>query len=157
MSRPLLSDLSPKFQAQAVAQLHAAPRPRTVKIEPADSVPVKKRLRQNCAGLNKTEAAFEVQLKADAKALEIDVLPSQSITLRLGNGVRYTPDFITVEHEPLDDAAGCAQTLRAYEVKGFMRDDAAVKLKVAASLYPWIKFHLVTKAKGKFEMQEILP
>jgi len=46
---------------------------------------------------------------------------------------------------------------RAYEVKGFMRDDAAVKLKVAASLYPWIKFHLVTRKKGEWIIQEVLP
>jgi hypothetical protein len=29
-----------------------------------------------------------------------------------------------------------------------MRDDAAVKIKVAATAFPWITFHLVTKLPG---------
>lgn len=119
-----------------------------------------KRIRQNSAGLNKTEQAFSGHLRQSAMANDetaVTVLPPQAITLRLGNGVRYTPDFVTVEDEPLEDAAGYAQTLRAYEVKGFMRDDAAVKLKVAASAYPWIKFHLVTKAGNGWDIQEVLP
>ena len=42
-----------------------------------------------------------------------------------------------------------------------MRDDAAVKLKVAAALYPQFIFFLVTKrAKklgGDWDVQEVLP
>jgi hypothetical protein len=165
MSKPDLQSMFPNgsrdFFAQNAAQLNGTPKPRTVKIEVAPHTPVKKRLRQNATGLNKTEAAFLATLKAGgiAEASDgTDVLPPQSITLRIGNGVRYTPDFFTVGHEPIEDAAGNAQTLRAYEVKGFMRDDAAVKLKVAASLYPWIKFHLVSKRKGGgWDVQEVLP
>lgn len=155
MSRPTLGDLSPKFQAQAVAQLHAAVRPRTIAIQPADAAPAKKRLRQNAGGLNKTEAAFEQWLGAgNVNAARI---LTQAITLRLANGCRYTPDFVTVDAARVQDGEADACTLRAYEVKGFMRDDAAVKLKVAASRYPWIKFHLVTKAKGgTWSVQEIL-
>jgi hypothetical protein len=38
MTRPVLSDLPPKFQAQALAQLHATQKPRTVKIEVAGPI-----------------------------------------------------------------------------------------------------------------------
>lgn len=32
-----------------------------------------------------------------------------------------------------------------HEVKGFMRDDARVKFKVAAALYPWFEWVLVVR------------
>ncbi len=47
MSRPTLSDLSPKFREQAAAQLRALPHPRTISVERAPDLPVaKKRIRQ---------------------------------------------------------------------------------------------------------------
>jgi hypothetical protein len=149
MSKPALDSFPAKYQAQIIAQLHNVKHPKTVRL--ADMMPAeKKRIRQNSAGLNKTEAAFLDFLKRD-KYAAIDVLTPQSITLRIANGCRYTPDFFTVEHQEY------GHTIRAYEVKGFMRDDAAVKLKVAASLYPWIKFHLVSKGKGgTWNVQEVL-
>jgi hypothetical protein len=116
--------------------------------------PTTKRIRQNSAGLNKTEQAFHDHLVAQGNG---GVL-SQAITLRLGNGVRYTPDFITVRERALPIDNRPAFQFDGYEVKGFMRDDAAVKLKVAASLYPWIKFHLVNKGKrGTWQIVPVLP
>lgn len=106
----------------------------------------KGRLRQNASGLNKLEQSFKEYLGVNLGPL-VPIL-DQCITLKIANGCRYTPDFI---------ARGQMGRLGAYEVKGFMRDDAAVKLKVAASLYPWIKFHLVSRKKGAWLIQEILP
>lgn len=144
-ARISLHDLSPKFQAQAVAQLHASPRPRTLKIEVADAPAAKRRMRQSAAPLNKTETAFREFLAQRFAGYSV---LSQSVTLKLANGCRYTPDFIV--------PAGLLP-MHAYEVKGFMRDDAGVKLKVAASLYPWIKFHLVTRLRnGAWDVQEVL-
>ena len=37
---------------------------------------------------------------------------------------------------------------RLHEVKGFMEDDAAVKLKVAAETFWWFQFKLVKKDRG---------
>src|SRR5689334_10683941 len=48
-------------------------------------------------------------------------------TFKLADDTRYTPDFAVW----LNDL-----TLRFDETKGFMRDDARVKLKVAASMFP---------------------
>lgn len=103
-----------------------------------------KRIRQNSAGLNKTEQAFFDCLKESHPGA---LVYSQSVTLGLANGVRYTPDFVVREFS----------VVAAYEVKGFMRDDAAVKLKVAASLYPWILFHLVTRKGGQWQVDRVLP
>jgi len=146
--KPTLSDLPPRYQAQALAQLAAVPRPRTVQLQQAAPPPAKKapsRIRQNSAGLNKTEQAFFDYLKtrSDPGVLRT-VLPPQSITLRIANGCRYTPDFVVAYHGALPEPV----ELVAYEVKGFMRDDAAVKIKVAATAFPWITFHLVTKLPG---------
>jgi hypothetical protein len=147
--KPTLSDLPPRYQAQALAQLAAVPRPRTVQLQQAAPPPAKKappRIRQNSAGLNKTEQAFYDYLKTrgDPGVLRT-VLPPQSVTLRIANGCRYTPDFVVAYHHSTDIPS---VDLVAYEVKGFMRDDAAVKIKVAATAFPWITFHLVTKLPG---------
>lgn len=102
------------------------------------------RLRQRSGPkLNKTEQAFLEYLNARYDPKDIR---AQAVTLVIGNGVRYTVDFTNLR-------AGLA-----WETKGHMRDDAAVKLKVAAAQYPEIKFHLVTRAKGAgWAIQEILP
>ena len=150
MNKPTIADLPPRYQAQALAQLAAVPHPRTVQLQhvPTPPKPAKKagtRIRQNSAGLNKTEQAFYDYLKAreDPGVLRT-VLPHEAITLKLANGCRFTPDFVVAYHCPMREQV----ELVAYEVKGFMRDDAAVKIKVAATAFPWITFHLVTRLPG---------
>jgi hypothetical protein len=56
---------------------------------------------------------------------------------RLADNTFYTPDFMVVMADGL---------LEAHEVKGFWEDDARVKIKVAASLFP-IQFTGVTYQK----------
>jgi hypothetical protein len=108
-------------------------------------------IRQNSAGLNKTEQAFKDYIETCHNRVL-----AQAVTLKLANGVRYTVDFFCPCKRTMDDGDEVTDCY-AYEVKGFMRDDAAVKLKVAASLYPWIKFHLVTRKKGQWQIQEVRP
>lgn len=112
--------------------------------------PVRNRLRQNTGPkMNKTEEAFFEYLKATMPDCDYTHY-AQSITLLIANGCRYTPDFISVSK--------LTGEWLAHETKGFMRDDAGVKIKVAASVYPAIKFRLVTKRKGgQWDIQEILP
>jgi len=43
--------------------------------------------------------------------------------------------------------------IECHEVKGFWRDDARVKIRVAASLYPF-RFVAVTKTKGGWDIEE---
>lgn len=166
MNKPTISDLPPRYQAQALAQLAAVPHPRTVQLhrvttpaKPAKKAP--SRIRQNSAGLNKTEQAFYDYLKTQEETgVERTVLPPQSITLKLANGCRYTPDFFVAFHFQNTNGQIVPTTeLIAYEVKGHMRDDAAVKIKVAATTFPWITFYLVTKlpgAGGGWSISEVL-
>lgn len=122
-----LSSLPPRLQAQVVAQM-ATKSPQ--------STPEAKRLRQSSKGPNKTELAFAAYLRAlypGAKVYE------QAVTLVLANGLRFTPDmFIPV-------IPGHAAGPTFWETKGYMRDDAAAKIKMAARVHPWAAFYLVTK------------
>ena len=113
----------------------------------AQAPAVKHRLRQQRGGkLNKTEAAFGEHLR---RLFPGAAVHEQAITLRLANGCRYSPDVVVVEQP--------GSLVRAYEVKGHMRDDAAVKLKVAATAYPWISFYLVTQRGGTWEIDRVFP
>ena len=96
------------------------------------------------AKMNGTERRWLSELRA----LEVQELGIQSVTLKLGDDCRYTPDFTGI-----DDNGH----FTAWEVKGFMRDDALVKIKTAARQYRWIKFVLVRRVKGRWEIKEIKP
>lgn len=71
------------------------------------------------------------------------------MTLLLANGLRYTPDNFIALIRPA-----------FFEVKGFMRDDAAAKLKMAARVHNWATFYLVTKLPkkhgGGWDIREVL-
>lgn len=97
--------------------------------------------------LNKTERRFYEWVKHRDGFLWIGV---QNVTLKLADDTRYTPDFIGVRPDGIT----------AWEVKGFMRDDAHVKLKTAARQFPWIDFILVTATKvqkGNWELRDVKP
>lgn len=97
------------------------------------------------ARLNKTEKAYLIYLRGLEGLIWIGV---QNVTLKLGDDCRYTPDFVTV------DANRC---LAMREVKGFFREDAKVKIKVAARMFPWLPFYLVRKTKNGWEHERIKP
>lgn len=98
---------------------------------------------------NKTEAAYERGLELRRQAGEIAWYKFEGIKLRLADNTFYTPDFAVML------AGG---EIELHEVKGFMQDDAAVKIKVAADLYPF-RFLLVrVRAKkdgGGWDVREI--
>lgn len=95
--------------------------------------------------LNKTEKAYLALLRA----LDCSWIGIQNVTLKLGHDCRYTPDFFVIDID---------RRVIAYEVKGFFRDDAKVKIKVAARMFPWIEFQVVRKTKaGGWEHQTVKP
>ncbi len=65
----------------------------------------------------------------------------QNITLKLADDCRLTPDFNFV------NANG---RLEFVDVKGFQREDALIKMKVAARLYRWADFTIVKRDKEFF-------
>lgn len=106
----------------------------------------KKRIRQSEKPLlNKIETEFLGELK---KLFPGHPIKAQSVRLRLGNSVTFTPDFLVFHPN---------RSPTAWEVKGpFAREDAIVKLKVAAFEYPEIGFFLVWKKDGEWRKQKIL-
>ncbi len=94
------------------------------------------------AGMNKTEARFYRELLAWPG----EMLPFEGVTFRLAQRTRYTPDFGFVHP---------TGALTFYEVKGFWRDDARVKIKTAARLYPWFGFAAVSWKRKAWHFEEI--
>lgn len=97
-------------------------------------------------GMNKLERAFWERASARFGGRHVH---REGLTVRLAGRTRYTPDFFIVP----DDA----YRYELYEIKGFMRDDAAVKLKVAAEMYPCFSFYLVTREKGRWACRQVTP
>lgn len=107
--------------------------------------PMKAKLRLPPAEGNKTEQAFGLRLFSAKQRGEIFDYAFEPVKLRLGRGAWYTPDFMVYEKD---------RTVTVYEVKGFWREAARVRIKVAARLYPMLRFVAVVKDKGvgwKFE------
>ena len=95
--------------------------------------------------MNKLEEAYSWALEADRRAGLLTWYAYEAITLRIAHDCRYTPDFAIL----LADG-----TLEFHECKGFFRDDAKVKIKVAASMFPF-KFLLVRKSGQGWEITEV--
>lgn len=133
-----------QYPSRVQAQIARALYPPQIAAESA------KMIRQTAGdGMNKTERAFRDWLAASFPEAKI----YREVSLPIANGVRYKPDFLTARRI---DPSG-SHYVAAWEVKGFMRDDAAVKIKVAAKAYPWIHFSLVWRKNGKWKMQEVRP
>ena len=79
--------------------------------------------------LNKTEKAYEDMLKGMIVAGEILWYKFEGIKLRLADNTFFTPDFFVMRS---------SGELECIEVKGFMFDDANVKIKVAAENFPFL-------------------
>ena len=94
---------------------------------------------------NKTEQAYGKLLALRQSAGEVSWWRFEGITLKLADDTRYTPDF------SLMLANG---DMEFHETKGFMRDDARVKLRVAAAQFPF-RFWLVELTKGVWKWTEI--
>lgn len=105
-----------------------------------------KRIRQSSQKLTKLEQEYLSMMIANHGS---DSVYSQSITLRICNGLRYTPDAVVL----------CkGKDVQAYEVKGkHAWDDAIAKLKMAAHEYPAIRFVLVWKDNGRWQEQVVMP
>jgi hypothetical protein len=84
--------------------------------------------RLKVGAMNKTEAAYESDLR-DAQSLG-DILwyRFEGLKLRLADNTFYTPDFAVMASDGV---------MECHEVKGFWRDDARAKIKIAAEQYPF--------------------
>ena len=77
---------------------------------------------------NATEAEYEKLLETRRCIGEVLWYRFEGITLRIAKGVSYTPDFAVML------ASG---EIELHEVKGYWRDDARAKTRVAAEQFPF--------------------
>lgn len=89
--------------------------------------------------LNNTEEAYRAHLEVRRMAGEIVWYQFEPFRLTLAERTTYAPDFL------VQLASG---HLEVHEVKGVWMDDARVKIKVAARMFPVFKFIAVKKVAG---------
>lgn len=87
--------------------------------------------RMKAGAMNQTESAYEHHLRKRQLVGEIVWYRFEGLTLRLAERCSYTPDFVVM----------CADgQIELHEVKGsraIFHDDARVKVKVTAELFPF--------------------
>lgn len=101
-------------------------------------------LPRSAGGMNKTEAAYAERLQMVQRHGAIRSFAFQAVTLKLADDTRYTPDFFVIASDGV---------VECHEVKGFWRDDAKVKIKVAARLFPF-RFMAASKSKTGWKFED---
>ncbi len=104
-------------------------------------------VRHEAGRMNKSEAEYRLMLGARPDVFSVDY---ERITFKLADDTRYTPDFHVLTR---------SGEIEIHEVKGFMEDDAWVKLKVAAEQFQMYRFFKATrrakKHGGGWEVKEV--
>lgn len=85
--------------------------------------------------MNKLETAYAQHLELLKRAGEVLYYKFEGIKLRLADNTFLTVDFAVMASDGV---------LEMHECKGFMMDDSAVKIKVAAGMYPF-RFKIIRK------------
>lgn len=93
---------------------------------------------------NGTEKAYAAHLEGWKRSGGLLWYAFEGVKVRLADNTFYTPDFAVMRSNG---------ELEMHEVKGFWTDDARVKIKVAASLYPF-RFIAIRKTKAGWETEE---
>lgn len=103
-------------------------------------------------GMNRTETAYSQVLEIKRLAGEILEWRFEPIKLKLADKTFYTPDFAVLQND---------QSLELIDIKGRCGDgpggweeDAKVKIKVAAKLYPWFLFVGICRCKEGWKRTE---
>ena len=127
-----LEDLPPKWQKQVKEKLSGKPQPKIM---------TKPRAQHDPGRMNKLESRFEQEiLKPALQNGSISQYKFEPIKLRMAKRTFYSPDFMAVRSND--------QAILIYEVKGHWEDDARVKWKTCAELFPEFVFVAVQRLKG---------
>jgi hypothetical protein len=103
--------------------------------------------------MNRTEEGYSAHLLLRRQAGEVAWYGFEAMTLRLADQTRFTVDFAV-----LVPAGDGAFRLEGHEVKGgFFREAARVRVRVAASEYPWISFVVVRLVRGRWTFEPVPP
>ena len=106
-------------------------------------------LGRNRTGMNKTESAHAMELEMRKRAGEIQDYRWQPLRFKLAPDTTYEPDFLVL----LADGA-----IEFHEIKGgFTTDDAYVKVKVVAQMFPYFVFRLFEYNRKGLKVRELKP
>ena len=90
--------------------------------------------------MNQLEGRYADFLERQRLAGDIRLWMFEAVKLILAPSTTYMPDFLVINSE-------CQ--VEFHEVKGFWRDDARVKIKVANNIFPFI-FKIVREVKKQW-------
>ncbi|HEX3163563.1 MAG TPA: DUF1064 domain-containing protein [Pseudolabrys sp.] len=93
--------------------------------------------------MNKLEEAYASHLEMRKMLGEVAWYRFEGIKLRLADNTFYTPDFAVM----LAD-----RQMECHETKGFWKDDARAKIKIAADQYPFV-FYGVKKSRAGWDFE----
>lgn len=102
------------------------------------------RPRQPPGTMNKLEKAYSEYLFFRKKAGDILDYKFEAIKLKLAPSTFYTPDFMVFTNDGF---------IEMHEAKGFWEDDARVKIKVAAEMFPF-RFVAITRSKDGWKEED---
>lgn len=94
--------------------------------------------------MNGLEAAYAAHLDALKLAGEVEWYSFEKIVFHLAPRCTYRPDFLVMVGGQGEDAG----LIEAHETKGLMRDDAAVKLRLFSSMFPFPIYVLKKEGSG---------
>jgi hypothetical protein len=121
-------------RGKSVERLYAAE-------EPASKAPAKD-------GMNKLERDFKARVLEPAYVRgDLRCYWREPIKLRLAGRTFYSPDFLAISG--IAGEHGIPPRFILIELKGYWHEDAKVKTKVAASLYPCFDWLVVYRDKGR--------
>lgn len=95
--------------------------------------------------MNSTERRFYDYLEQQKRLDRVLWFAFEGITFRLADRTTYTPDFVVMLNDMsivCYDVKGATKSKRTGKKTAFIEDDASVKIKVAAEMFP-LSFSLV--------------
>jgi hypothetical protein len=138
-------DLSPALLARCCNAQPVKSKP--VKSKPVSGLPHSR--------MNKGEAAYAEHLRIRVASGEVVSFAFEAVRLKLADRCTILPDFFV----RMKDGS-----IEFHEVKGrkgetfYCKEDAMIKLKVAARLYPFWTFRIVWPAPGAgWRQREVVP
>ena len=115
--------------------------------KPAAPVPTPRtgaRTQHKMGEMNGTERAYSLHLDTLKQVGEITWWAFEAVVFTLAHRVTYRPDFLV--HLP-------GGRTEVHEVKGWLEDDAACKVRVFSSLFPW-PIYMIKKTTSGWTKKE---
>ena len=136
-----------EYAAYVIRNKQVAAAEKGAAAKPAATVPTPRtstRTQHKPGEMNGTERAYSLHLDTLKLAGEITWWAFEAVVFTLAHRVTYRPDFMV--HLP-------GGRTEVHEVKGWMEDDAACKIRVFSDRFPW-PVYVITKTAAGWKKKE---